>query len=217
MRRRAYSRIAIAALLITLLATTLAPDVVTPFLKNPHESASARAVAENLFKAITKPPQVAARIFGVWIDSHSAQLWPHGWPAFAALALRIILTSTPFWALIGILAFEVIRLALVPWRRTQTIAPADPPADECRRCGKRIEENAANADVFEGMHWLCFHLEFEHDADPDVACHDFAGCPWWTIAHLERKVKELGLDPAQVVLEAVQRHADEIQGPRAEG
>jgi len=212
MRRRAYSRIVVAALVITLVATTLAPDAVAPFLKNPHETASARAVVEHLFEAITKPPQVVARMFGVWIDSHSAQLWPAGWPAFAALALRIILTSTPFWALVGIVAFEVIRLAPLPGRRTQTRAEANAPADACRRCGKRIEENAANAGVYEGMHWLCFHLEFEHDGDPDVACNDFAGCPWWTIAHLERVVKELGLDPPRVLLESVRRHADEIQG-----
>lgn len=209
MRRSAYSRIAVTALLIALVAATLAPDVVAPFLKNPQESASARAVTERVFEAITEPPQIVARVFGIWINGHSAQLWPRGWPAFAALSLRIVLTSTPFWLLAGTLIFELIRLASTPWRRTHTTTPATPSTETCRRCGRPIEENAANAAIFEGMHWLCFHLEFEHDADPDVACSDFAGCPWWTIAHLEREVKELGLDPSQVVLEAVRRRADD--------
>jgi hypothetical protein len=61
----------------------------------------------------------------------------------------------------------------------------------CRKCGRRIEANAANAGIFEGMHWLCFHLEYEHDADPDIACGDYAGCPWWTIDHLKEKLKDL--------------------------
>jgi hypothetical protein len=209
MRRSAYSRIAVTALLIALVAATLAPDVVAPFLKHPQESASARAVTERVFEAITEPPQIVARVFGIWINGHAAQLWSRGWPPFAAFSLRIILTSTPFWTVVGVLIFELLRLSSAPWRRTHTTTPATPSSETCRRCGQPVEENAANAAIFEGMHWLCFHLEFEHDADPDVACSDFAGCPWWTIAHLERKVKELGLDPSQVLLEAVRRHADE--------
>lgn len=71
-----------------------------------------------MFEAIAEPPQIVARVFGIWINSHSAQLWPRGWPAFAALSLRIILMSTPFWAIVGILTFEFSRLAGRPWRRT---------------------------------------------------------------------------------------------------
>ena len=47
----------------------------------------------------------------------------------------------------------------------------------CRRCGRGIVRNADRADVFEGMHWTCFHFDFEHSTDdgsddPDVACGD---------------------------------------------
>jgi hypothetical protein len=28
------------------------------------------------------------------------------------------------------------------------------------------------AEVFEKMHWLCFHLEYEHPGDPDAPCGD---------------------------------------------
>jgi hypothetical protein len=31
-------------------------------------------------------------------------------------------------------------------------------------------------DVFERMHWVCFHFEFEHQGDPDAPCRD-PGCP----------------------------------------
>jgi hypothetical protein len=37
--------------------------------------------------------------------------------------------------------------------------------------------NRESYDVFERMHFLCFHLEFEHgDHDPDQGC-DVPGCP----------------------------------------
>ena len=38
--------------------------------------------------------------------------------------------------------------------------------------------NAARWEVFEHMHWLCFHLEYEHDVtrDADLACAD-PSCP----------------------------------------
>ena len=43
----------------------------------------------------------------------------------------------------------------------------------CKKCDRPITTDAALARaVFEGMHWLCFHLEFEHPEDPDVPCGD---------------------------------------------
>jgi hypothetical protein len=39
-----------------------------------------------------------------------------------------------------------------------------------------VERNRSNYETFEKMHWLCFHLEFEHDGDPDIACAD-PSCP----------------------------------------
>jgi hypothetical protein len=71
----------------------------------------------------------------------------------------------------------------------------------CKRCNLPVIENADQYEVFESMHWLCFHLEFEHEGDPDVACGD-PSCPWWHIAALKRKLVELGFDPEQVLLEA---------------
>jgi hypothetical protein len=46
----------------------------------------------------------------------------------------------------------------------------------CRRCGLAVEANAEAYDVFEQMHYVCFHLEFEHQGDPDVEC-SAGGCP----------------------------------------
>lgn len=49
----------------------------------------------------------------------------------------------------------------------------------CTRCGRRVIRNREQYEVFERMHWACFHYEFEHDAgsgDPDIACGD-PSCP----------------------------------------
>jgi hypothetical protein len=46
---------------------------------------------------------------------------------------------------------------------------------ECRRCGRPVRVSSHLYDVFEEMHWVCFHFEFEHelsDADPDEPCAD---------------------------------------------
>lgn len=46
----------------------------------------------------------------------------------------------------------------------------------CVRCGRPVCASAQQYDVFEKMHYTCFHYEFEHDGDPDVEC-SAGGCP----------------------------------------
>jgi hypothetical protein len=47
----------------------------------------------------------------------------------------------------------------------------------CRRCHRPVVVEADRYDVFEGMHYVCFHYEFEHDpTDPDEECAA-GGCP----------------------------------------
>lgn len=47
----------------------------------------------------------------------------------------------------------------------------------CRRCKREVVREADMFDVFEQMHYVCFHYEFEHDpADPDDGC-SAGGCP----------------------------------------
>jgi hypothetical protein len=79
----------------------------------------------------------------------------------------------------------------------------------CKRCGGTISVNPTlSSDVFEGMHWLCFHLEFEHgDTDADLPCSDFTSCPWWTIRHYEEKLRQLDIDPVVVIEEAIRGRA----------
>lgn len=47
----------------------------------------------------------------------------------------------------------------------------------CKRCGHPVVVEADRYDVFEQMHWSCFHYEYEHDVDrdPDDPCGDV--CP----------------------------------------
>jgi hypothetical protein len=48
----------------------------------------------------------------------------------------------------------------------------------CVRCNQPVKVAKDQYEVFERMHWLCFHLEFEHgDYDPDEPCED-PSCPW---------------------------------------
>lgn len=56
------------------------------------------------------------------------------------------------------------------------IDPADAPI--CRQCQRPVVASRDRYEVFERMHWLCFHYEFEHgdDVDPDQACQD-PSCP----------------------------------------
>jgi hypothetical protein len=54
-------------------------------------------------------------------------------------------------------------------------APAEPRL--CHRCNRPVEISRGQYDVFEHMHYVCFHYEFEHDpADPDEEC-SAGGCP----------------------------------------
>ncbi|WP_354697253.1 hypothetical protein [Paraconexibacter sp. AEG42_29] len=60
------------------------------------------------------------------------------------------------------------------------------------RCGEREQY-----DIFDRMHYLCFHMEFEHDPDSDCG---IAGCPVST-APLQY-LGELGVHLREQALEA---------------
>ena len=74
--------------------------------------------------------------------------------------------------------------------------------NNCVRCGRPVTVNASDYDLFERMHWLCFHLEFEHDADPDEHCAD-PSCPWWHIRVFRRELESLGRDPQKIIEQAI--------------
>ena len=47
----------------------------------------------------------------------------------------------------------------------------------CARCGREVRVNRDSFEIFERMHYVCFHYEFEHDPfDPDEECNA-GGCP----------------------------------------
>jgi hypothetical protein len=79
----------------------------------------------------------------------------------------------------------------------------------CVRCNRPVEKNAGSYELFEKMHWLCFHLEFEHQGDTDSPCAD-PSCPWWHIEVFRRRLSELGVAPDEVLKDA----ADERWGSR---
>lgn len=48
----------------------------------------------------------------------------------------------------------------------------------CVRCNRPVCVYEKDYLLFEKMHWICFHFEFEHgDYDPDEPCQD-PSCPW---------------------------------------
>jgi hypothetical protein len=65
------------------------------------------------------------------------------------------------------------------------------------RCHKPVKF-AALYEIHEQMHFLCFHLEFEHgDYDPDEPCRD-PGC-YWRIDRLGAARQTETLPPARRV------------------
>jgi len=74
----------------------------------------------------------------------------------------------------------------------------------CKRCGRPVIANRELYDAFEQMHWLCFHLEFEHPGDPDLPCAD-PSCTVWQLEVYRSKLRDVDRDPDVVLEEAVHR------------
>ena len=74
-------------------------------------------------------------------------------------------------------------------------------APTCKRCGVEKTHRPEDHALFEGMHWICFHLEFEHEGDPDLPCTD-PSCPWWHIEVFKAQLESMGVDPEQLLSEA---------------
>jgi hypothetical protein len=74
----------------------------------------------------------------------------------------------------------------------------------CTRCKKPVVANREHYQVQEQMHWLCFHLEFEHEGDPDSPCAD-PSCPWGRLERLRNELRLQGLDPQVIEERALKR------------
>ncbi len=77
----------------------------------------------------------------------------------------------------------------------------------CVRCGKPVKVYPESYQVFERMHWLSFHLEFEHEGDPDEPCGD-PTCPWWHIQVYKRALERSGHSPEEVLTQAMRERWD---------
>jgi hypothetical protein len=45
------------------------------------------------------------------------------------------------------------------------------------RCGEQVESSREDYEVFERMHWDCFHYAYEHDLNGEVAESEDCGQP----------------------------------------
>ncbi len=77
-------------------------------------------------------------------------------------------------------------------------------APKCARCGRPVEMNREQYTLYERMHWLCFHLEFEHEGDADAPCTD-PSCPIWQLEVYRLALRDAGLDPDAVLSSAIAR------------
>jgi hypothetical protein len=73
----------------------------------------------------------------------------------------------------------------------------------CKSCGSEIDETSY--ETFEGMHWLCFHLAFEHTTDPDEPCESRL-CPIWHLQILKEHLEKSGQDVDEIINNAVEKH-----------
>lgn len=73
----------------------------------------------------------------------------------------------------------------------------------CSRCGEPVVVRVDDYDLFEKMHWLCFHLEFEHHSDPDEPCQD-PSCPLWHVQVYRTALSDLGHDPEAILAQALE-------------
>jgi hypothetical protein len=55
--------------------------------------------------------------------------------------------------------------------------PSEAENRVCIRCDREVRVSWEQLELFERMHYVCFHYEFEHDPfDPDKEC-GAGGCP----------------------------------------
>jgi hypothetical protein len=89
-------------------------------------------------------------------------------------------------------------------RETGDTGQMSDDAPICARCGLPVTVNRENYELFEHMHWLCFHLAYEHKADVDAPCST-QSCPWFVIDALRTGLAEGGLDPTVILMNAIAR------------
>ena len=75
-------------------------------------------------------------------------------------------------------------------------------APTCRLCERPVTIHRDDFEKFERMHWLCFHIVFEHEGDADEPCRD-PSCPQWHLLVLRRELERLGHGPDEVIGEAI--------------
>ena len=72
----------------------------------------------------------------------------------------------------------------------------------CKKCGKLVHKPPAEYELLEGMHWLCYHFEYEHSGDPDTYCND-PSCPLWHIEVYKEALRKAGFSPERLIEEAL--------------
>lgn len=73
----------------------------------------------------------------------------------------------------------------------------------CKGCGCPVKDTEENYNMFEQMHWVCFHFSYEHlPNDPDTPCES-RYCPTWHLQILKDFVVSKGENPDKVIEKAI--------------
>ena len=76
----------------------------------------------------------------------------------------------------------------------------------CKGCGSPVEDTKENYNMFEQMHWVCFHFAYEHSPnDPDTPC-DSRHCPTWQLQILKDYLTSIGENPELIIDKTVKLH-----------
>ncbi len=74
----------------------------------------------------------------------------------------------------------------------------------CKSCGHIIDASIDQIEMFEGMHWVCFHFAYEHNVDPDEPCRS-RQCPTWQLQILRKHLEKAGENPDHIINAEVER------------
>jgi len=81
------------------------------------------------------------------------------------------------------------------------------PERLCARCHQPVVRFYDEYGVFEQMHWMWFHLEFEHTGDADSPCDDVS-YPLWHLEAFRQKLRDSWCDPDGILETAIRAVSD---------
>lgn len=90
---------------LSLVPALISPDIFEVSLRFRKPVPADRSLSR-IYDALMGGPLRAAEVAGFSIGSHSAQMWPPGWPPWLARDAKMCLIFIPFWFVVGVPLIE---------------------------------------------------------------------------------------------------------------